>query len=165
MTRLQEDWGVGRVLNKSSSKSKTRAGLSRRDCSSVIDSKSVGWTLGPALEHLRTAGEGRLLPLVDQHGMPQFYSQADRPATFTALSRAIVGQQLGGPAAATIWKRFEAEVGLPVEPSKVQEKVGTDEEHGSPQLEEFRKTVGLSNAKMRALRSLSEFYLEVWRRI
>lgn len=65
------------------------------------------------------------------------------PDRFTALARAIVGQQLSTAAAATIWRRFAA-LG-PVEPVAVL-SLGDDVLRG----------VGLSGAKVRYVRDLAE---------
>jgi DNA-3-methyladenine glycosylase II len=65
------------------------------------------------------------------------------PDRFSALARAITGQQLSTAAAATIWKRFAA-LG-PVEPSAI---LSLDEA--------ALRGVGLSGAKVRYVRDLAE---------
>jgi DNA-3-methyladenine glycosylase II len=66
-----------------------------------------------------------------------------QPDRFVSLASAIVGQQMSGAAASTIWKRFAA-LG-PVEPAAV---LGLDEA--------ALRSCGLSGQKVRYLRDLSE---------
>ena len=56
----------------------------------------------PALAHLR-ASDPRLVRLIEKHGTPTLAPSTD---AVQSLARAIVGQQLSGKAAATIWGRF-----------------------------------------------------------
>lgn len=56
----------------------------------------------PALAHLRDA-DPQLAPLIERHGPPGL---APTTNPVQSLARAIVGQQLSGKAAATIWDRF-----------------------------------------------------------
>jgi DNA-3-methyladenine glycosylase II len=65
------------------------------------------------------------------------------PDRFIALARAIVGQQLSTKAAATIWGRF-ADAG-PLAPAAILERSEAD-----------LRSVGLSGAKARYIRDLSE---------
>lgn len=58
----------------------------------------------PALDHLRAA-DPTLAPLIEQHGHPTITPTTN---AIQSLARAIVGQQLSGKAAATIWGRFLA---------------------------------------------------------
>jgi len=60
------------------------------------------WTA--ALAHLREADPG-LAPLIDTHGAPTITPTSD---AVQSLARAIVGQQLSGAAARTIWGRVLA---------------------------------------------------------
>jgi len=60
---------------------------------------TVDWT--QALAHL-AAADPRLRPLIERHGPPTIEPTADAVAS---LARAIVGQQLSGAAARTIWGR------------------------------------------------------------
>lgn len=55
-----------------------------------------------ALAHLRDA-DPRLRPVIERHGPPALAPTAN---PLQSLTRAIVGQQLSGKAAATIWGRF-----------------------------------------------------------
>lgn len=86
--------------------------------------------------------------LLDLHGPAPF---SPHPVTveppFRTLVSSIVGQQLSGKAAETIWKRLEAR--FPVQPEIL---LAAD-----PQ--ELR-TLGLSNAKAAYVRALSRFALE-----
>jgi DNA-3-methyladenine glycosylase II len=62
----------------------------------------IDWA--PALQHLRAA-DARLAPVIDRVGAPTLAPERD---AVYALARAIVGQQLSGQAAATIFARFLA---------------------------------------------------------
>lgn len=64
---------------------------------------------------------------------------------FESLARSIVYQQLAGAAAQTIWGRVVAVTGSPINPARLSQ-------HG----DEALRACGLSNAKLRALRDLSE---------
>ena len=118
-----------------------------------------GWLLSEALDHL--ARDGSLVPLMNRHGLPGFYTECaseGAQSTYTALCRTIVGQQLAGAAVRKIWGRLVEQ--FPHEsltPAALLERAATNEGAG---LEELRSTVGLSNAKARALVSLSQFYQE-----
>ena len=59
----------------------------------------VDWSA--ALEHLREA-DPDLAPLIETHGVPAI---APTTNAVQSLARAIVGQQLSGAAARTIWNR------------------------------------------------------------
>jgi DNA-3-methyladenine glycosylase II len=59
-----------------------------------------------AVAHLRTA-DPRLAPVIDRHGPPGITAVAAADGV-QSLARAIVGQQLSGKAASTIWGRFLA---------------------------------------------------------
>lgn len=121
------------------------------------EEKSVtraGWSLAAALRHLATANEGVLVPLMNKHGIPKFYlSKEVCSDTYTALCRTIVGQQLAGAAVRKIWGRFVQQFEEGLSPSAFLSRSST-----SADMEAIRSAVGLSNAKARALRSLSEFF-------
>jgi len=120
-----------------------------------------GWSLADAMQHISLASEGILLPLITKHGLPKFYLETqdppkgDAPRTYIALCRAIVGQQLAGSAVRKIWARLEGEFVEGLTPSSFLHQAAFN---GSAGLEQLRSAVGLSNAKARALVSLSEFY-------
>lgn len=99
-----------------------------------------------ALRHLRTADAG-LGALIDAAGPFTMELQAAE-STFTALSEAIVYQQLNPKAAATIYGRFRALSGAPDgAPAPERLMALTDDE---------LRAVGLSRAKTRAMRDLAE---------
>src|SRR5687768_7926303 len=60
---------------------------------------TMDWT--PAVLHLAQA-DARLGPIIDKHGHPTMKPTRD---AVQSLARAIVGQQLSGKAADTIWGR------------------------------------------------------------
>lgn len=80
--------------------------------------------------------------LVDAHGPPKLEFLPH--ASFTALARAIVFQQLAGNAARAIWARVEAAVGRPFTAARV---LTLDEA--------TLRGAGLSMAKLTALRDLA----------
>lgn len=81
--------------------------------------------------------------LFERHGPPTPSWQAG--SAFSALARSIVYQQLAGAAARTIWARVESTVGRPFTAERV---LATDDD--------ALRAAGLSAAKLRAVRDLSE---------
>ena len=97
------------------------------DSKATVQAKS-GWCLRRALNHIVTVDNGRLAPLVEQHGPPMYYActnqgkskcrheeecsdeaaqQVKNPQTcFQSLCRIIAGQQLAGAAAQAVWQRL-----------------------------------------------------------
>lgn len=71
--------------------------------------------------------------------------QADKRTAFESLARSIVFQQLAGAAAQTIWGRVLAVTGTPINPARL-----------SQHSDEVLRACGLSSAKLRALRDLSD---------
>lgn len=78
-----------------------------------------------------------------QVGDPVFTSNGR--SAFESLARSIVYQQLAGAAAATIWGRVIAATGTPINPARL-----------SRCSDEVLRACGLSAAKLRALRDLSD---------
>ena len=116
----------------------------------------AGWCLADAIRHIASAKNGSLLPLIEKHGLPRFYSESNaQQSTFISLARAIVGQQLAGAAVRKIWGRFEEQFGGA---SGLLPEAFLKRTSSAAKLEHFRAVVGLSNAKARALVSLAEFY-------
>ena len=105
----------------------------------------VDWT--QALAHL-AAADARLRPLIERHGPPTITPTTNAVAS---LARAIVGQQLSGAAARTIWNRVLALYprGAFPKPSAV---LATDDAA-------LRKA-GLSAAKTAALKDLARHVVE-----
>jgi len=105
----------------------------------------VDWT--QALAHL-AAADARLCPLIERHGPPTITPTRDAVAS---LARAIVGQQLSGAAARTIWGRVLALYprGVLPKPSVI---LATDDAA-------LRKA-GLSAAKTAALKDLARHVVE-----
>ena len=90
----------------------------------------------------------RLAEMMRQHGPLHF--PAPRPP-FEALCRAIIGQQLSTQAAATVWRRFDAQMLHGVLPAD------TPSHMLSLSISELR-TPGLSQSKARAIHSLAEAF-------
>jgi len=110
---------------------------------------TTGAAVDPALAHLRAA-DPVLARLLDEHGPPETWRDASRPAPgdhYGALVRSIVGQQLSVIAARSIYLRLIEFFGGHT-PSP-QEVLDADPD-------EMRVAAGLSHAKTRFLRSLAE---------
>lgn len=101
----------------------------------------------PALAHLADA-DPRLVPLIDRHGHPTIAPTTD---AVESLARAIVGQQLSGAAARTIWNRV-----LALYPG--------GKFPGAPALLKTRdaklRAAGLSGAKTAALKDLARHVVD-----
>ena len=101
----------------------------------------------PALEHLRSS-DPKLAPLIDKHGAPTITPTAN---SIQSLARAIVGQQLSGRAAATIWGRF-----LDLYPKRRMPKPA--EILATPDAK--LRAAGLSGAKAAALKDLAQHVVD-----
>lgn len=94
---------------------------------SKIDTTTIGgWCLIDGLSHCGEASNGMLLPLIREHGIPNFYlahlqnqnstsfgdynpsvsNNSDGYQSFRSLCRIVSGQQLAGSAASIIWRRL-----------------------------------------------------------
>ncbi len=103
------------------------------------------WT--PALTHLRAA-DPRLAKVIDRHGPPTITPRKD---PVQALARAIVGQQLSGKAAETIWGRFVAL--YPKGAFPAPEAILATEDTAL-------RAVGLSGAKAASIKDLARHVIE-----
>ncbi len=103
------------------------------------------WT--PALTHLRAA-DPRLGKVIEHHGPPTIKPRKD---PVQALSRAIVGQQLSGAAAETIWGRFVALYPKGKFPAPAAILATEDT---------ALRAVGLSGAKARSIKDLARHVVE-----
>lgn len=106
---------------------------------------SIDWS--PALVHLRTA-DPKLVTVIERHGHPTLAPSGD---AIRALARAIVGQQLSGKAAETIWGRFVALYPGRKFPSAAAIAATPDT---------ALREVGLSGAKAAALKDLARHVIE-----
>jgi 3-methyladenine DNA glycosylase/8-oxoguanine DNA glycosylase len=105
---------------------------------------TVDWS--PALGHL--AGADPLLrPLIERHGAPTITPTRN---AVQSLARAIVGQQLSGAAAATIWTRVLAL--FPRQSFSAAAIVATTDDQ--------LRAAGLSGAKTAALKDLARHVLD-----
>ena len=115
------------------------------DSKQTIETKS-GWCLRQGLNHIVTADNGKLAPLVKHHGPPTYYSfqkenqtgcrhqqewrhdatqQLKDPQTcFQSLCRIIAGQQLAGSAAQAVWKRLLETTKHNLTPQTIMDLVG-----------------------------------------
>lgn len=98
-----------------------KAGLSAPSRGMRIPTKA-GWCLRQGLYELYQADDGLLAPLIDQHGVPGFYSVCEEqrktcrhdatqdikdPSTcFQSLCRIVAGQSVSGSSAQAAWKRL-----------------------------------------------------------
>src|SRR5512144_960229 len=94
-----------------------------------------------AVAHLKKS-DPVLAAIIERVGPPQI---ANRPATFWALARSIVFQQLNGKAAKTIFDRLEAAAGGELTAASLLALS-----------EEQLRSVGLSKQKASYLRDLAE---------
>jgi DNA-3-methyladenine glycosylase II len=101
------------------------------------------------LRHVATADGGRLGSMLVRSGAPDYLSRpVEEDSACAALCRIIIGQQLAGAAATTIWRRTLA-VLCPAGFSAPAILAATQ---GRPELsDETRKACGLSRAKARAV--------------
>lgn len=106
---------------------------------------TVDWT--PALDHLRIA-DPALAPLIEMHGAPTLAPSSD---PVRSLARAIVGQQLSGKAAATIWGRVLDLYARRRFPSAAKLLATPDED---------LRAAGLSAAKTAALKDLARHVVD-----
>ena len=150
-----------------------------------------GWCLLQGLVHI-ISEQPKLLPLLQKHGPPPFYASSvhyDQDTTghneysFQPLCRIIVGQQLGGAAASSIWSRFTKTVqkeqkkskqvcthmisnemknqNFQLRPQSVLNLITYDEKNDIDWDKidtQIRKPAGLSKAKIRSIIDLAKFY-------
>lgn len=105
----------------------------------------MDWT--SAVTHLSKA-DPRLAPLIDSHGHPTITPTTN---AVQSLARAIVGQQLSGKAAATIWGRFLALYPRGKFPTPAALIATPDDK---------LRGVGLSGAKTAAVKDLARHVVE-----
>ena len=129
-----------------------------------------GWCLREGLTHVLSVDNGRLVPVVQQHGIPLLYGellgervktcrhenpdgQSDRPQNcFQSLCRIVGGQQLAGAAARTIWLRLLDITDRNLTPDAVLDLASKGwEEH-------LQKPAKLSKAKARSIIALAEAF-------
>lgn len=129
-------------------------------------------SLVDGLTHCATASNGILLPLIKEHGPPQFYLDhiiknrvtssstedddaqsnasniSDNYQSFRSLCRIVSGQQLAGNAAKTIWRRLLQVVDATEEDTSnlTPEQILIIVENGDMETD-LRAPAGLSNAK------------------
>ena len=101
----------------------------------------------PALAHLREI-DPELAPLIERHGPPSITPSAN---AIQSLARAIVGQQLSGKAASTIWGRF-----LDLYPRRRMPKPADILATPDAKL----RAAGLSGAKAAALKDLARHVVD-----
>ena len=101
------------------------------------------------LAHVAKADGGRLKKIIDQHGPPGYLEeQVAEDSACGALCRIVVGQQLAGAAAASIWRRTLGEL-CPRGFDRAQLLSRAEGDDGFD--EETRSSCGLSRAKARAI--------------
>ncbi|KAL3943145.1 MAG: hypothetical protein SGBAC_002794 [Bacillariaceae sp.] len=129
-----------------------------------------GWCLKEAMTHVLKADNGRIFPLVVQHGAPKIFasihhcknSTGKKTETWTepkncfeSLCRIVAGQQLAGAAARAMWQRLLKAAGGQLTPKRVLELV----EKGGME-EGLRKPAGLSNAKARSIVNIAQAFFK-----
>jgi DNA-3-methyladenine glycosylase II len=140
-----------------------------------------GWCLREGLTHIMSVDNGRMLSIVQQHGLPMIYeatmSQTCRheaatndtsAATaadenlnqlksqpqdcFQSLCRIVAGQQLAGAAAKTVWNRLQEATGYNLSPAKILDLANKGVE------QHLQKPAGLSGAKARSIVALAKAF-------
>ena len=128
-----------------------------------------GWCIRQGMTHVLSVDGGRMIPLVESHGLPKLYKTLEQnqencrhpdtksspntaPTTsFESLCRIIAGQQLAGAAAHTIWNRLLETTQFHLTPKSIlQRAVDADTlEH------QLRKPAGLSRSKAKSIVALA----------
>ncbi|KAL3906530.1 MAG: hypothetical protein SGILL_009233 [Bacillariaceae sp.] len=149
---------------------------------SISTTTKSGWCLREGLAHVLTVDNGRLIPVVKQHGIPLIYdgiapeqscrheekgdggssegieadpaeSMKSEPQNcFQSLCRIVAGQQLAGAAARTVWNRLRETTGQNLTPTAVLVLASQGYE------EHLQKPAGLSKAKARSIIALAEAF-------
>ncbi|KAL7536432.1 hypothetical protein ACHAXR_007156 [Thalassiosira sp. AJA248-18] len=151
--------------------------LSRLNSSKYVDSDQVdtntlgGWSLIDGLTHCAVASNGILLPLIKEHGPPQFYIEhiqkkiivgSDKFQSFRSLCRIVSGQQLAGSAAKTIWRRLLNVVDATEEKNAsnlTPDRILAIVKNGDVEAD-LRAPAGLSNAKCNCIVAIAESFRE-----
>ena len=123
----------------------------------------AGWCLREGMEHILSVDEGRMLPLVEEHGLPTFYLREpnkcrhaptqnikDPSNCFESLCRIVTGQSVSGVVAQAVWKRLLETVDQKLTPAQILAIEDVSEK--------LQKPAGLSRAKTRALVDLAEHF-------
>ena len=101
------------------------------------------------LAHIAKADGGRLKAVIDEHGPPGYLEErVAEDSACGALCRIVVGQQLAGAAAASIWRRTLGEL-CPRGFDRAELLSRAEGDDGFD--EETRSSCGLSRAKARAI--------------
>ena len=82
----------------------------KRAAATTPASHTPAWAAA-GLAHVAKADGGRLKPIIDEHGPPGYLEEdVKEDSACGALCRIVVGQQLAGAAAASIWRRTLGEL-------------------------------------------------------
>lgn len=143
-----------------------------------------GWCLREGLTHIMNVDNGRMIPVVRQHGPPLVYditskqqtcrhdhlNSADSPPVpndenldqlknqpqncFQSLCRIVAGQQLAGNAAMSVWNRLLTTCNHSLTPTTIIKLANNGME------EHLQKPAGLSKAKTRSIIALAHAFKE-----
>ncbi|GAX17185.1 DNA-3-methyladenine glycosylase II [Fistulifera solaris] len=137
-----------------------------------------GWCLREGLIHLAQVEDGKILPLILQHGVPAFYSCVtternrcrheatqnlkDPVTCFESLCRTIAGQFVSGFSAQAAWKRLLETTSNKLTPEHVLSLISDDSTKINPELVEtnLRKPAGLTKAKAASIVDLALHFQE-----
>lgn len=151
---------------------------SRSSSTQIATTTLDGWCLVDGLTHCASAADGKLLPLIEEHGPPSFYldhlkkirgngrsdaSRRDCYKSFRSLCRIVAGQQLAGPAAKTIWRRLLEVVGSTEDDTSnlTPQRILSIAKGGESAVESnLRSPAGLSKTKARCIVDLARHYSE-----
>ena len=158
------------------SKMKTIASV--LDTMGPITRAKAGWCLREGLLHLAQAEDGKMRPLILQHGVPSFYSCVpiernrcrheatqnlkDPVSCFESLCRTIAGQFVSGHSAQAAWKRLLETTSNDVTPEHVLALVSDEFGIIHQDLLEtnLRKPAGLTKAKAVSIVDLAVHFKE-----
>ncbi|GAX21454.1 DNA-3-methyladenine glycosylase II [Fistulifera solaris] len=138
-----------------------------------------GWCLREGLLHLAQVEDGKMLPLILQHGVPAFYSCVateknrcrheatqnlkDPVTCFESLCRTIAGQFVSGFSAQAAWNRLMETTSNNLTPEHVLSLISDeDSTRINPELLEtkLRKPAGLTKAKAASIVDLALHFQE-----
>jgi DNA-3-methyladenine glycosylase II len=143
------------------------------DTIGTITRAKGGWCLREGLLHLARVEDGKMLPLILQHGVPAFYSCVSKgknrcrheatqnlkdPVTcFESLCRTIAGQFVSGYSAQAAWKRLLETTSNDLTPERVLALISDDSTKINPEFLEtnLRKPAGLTKAKAASIVDLA----------
>jgi DNA-3-methyladenine glycosylase II len=131
---------------------------------STITTKA-GWCLKEGIRHVAGVDNGCLAPLIERHGLPDFYFKnqnrcrhdatqdiKDPRTCFQSLVRIVAGQFVSGKSAQAAWKRVLETSGNDLTPAVILQVAADDIESG------LQKPAGLTKAKAASIVDLAQHF-------